>query len=285
MPVGDGRGGAHVTAGSPAGPFSACATCARSSATGSGVVSRLTPARPAKCGRRRSQLRRHPRETLGLVGESGSGKSTLARTVMGLVPGDGRQRHARRPRARSACAAAEWRPLRAAHADDLPGPGSSLSPRFPGLVPPARALPHQQGAAWSTRSSVDELLDDGRRSPPSRPTSTRTSCRAGRRGASRSRGRWPCVPTCSSPTSRRPAWTCPQRPASSTSCVTCGTGSASPTSSSRHDLNVVGLLRRPDRRDVRRPAGGDRPRRPAVDIPVIRRRMRCSRALPSRTLT
>ena len=49
-------------------------------------------------------------EVLGLVGESGCGKSTLARTILQLVPDDGRRGHPERAQPRRGVAGARCSP-------------------------------------------------------------------------------------------------------------------------------------------------------------------------------
>ena len=91
-----------------------------------------------------------PGEIFGLVGESGCGKSTLARVVAGLDAGDDRPKF---------CDGGRARP-RAAPADDLPGPFSSLNGRWRVgriVAEPIRVHHLRKGRAVAQR--VVELLE------------------------------------------------------------------------------------------------------------------------------
>ena len=141
----------------------------------------------------------YPGETVAIVGESGSGKTTLARAVNGLVPlaggevwFDGTPLHEN----------PDWHLVRRRVAMMFQDPAGSLSPRKT-----VRDLVLEPFAIHGIR-----LADPppGRSScwPPRGWTAisspaTRTSCPAGRRGASAWRVRWRSTRRWCWPTSRR----------------------------------------------------------------------------------
>ena len=100
-------------------------------------------------------------QTLGLVGESGCGKTTVGRTILNLLPPSGGKvlfegrdlEHARRAR--------EWRSLRRADADHLPGP-DGVAERAPHGRPDPRGAvrdPQARRRARWRRVWVGELLE------------------------------------------------------------------------------------------------------------------------------
>ncbi len=222
-------------------------------------------------------------ETLGLVGESGSGKSTLARTVMGLVPAtggsaslDGRELVGLGRR--------EWRPLRRRIQMIFQDPELEPVAAVPRVVPAPGALRHQQGPA---RPAV-ERGRAARHGRPLRRAGRQVPARAvGRAGAPRLHRAGP------GPASRSAL----RRRADGRSRRVGGgehpqphEGSAGPPRPHLRPHHPRSqrrrVLRRPHRRDVRRPA---RSRSVSATgswrIPGIRTRRRCSRAPPSPTPT
>ena len=169
--------------------------------------------------------------TLGIVGESGSGKSTTLHQILDLTaPQAGfdrgarrRRRHARPGAAGGRCAATcRW-------CSRIPSPRWTRGSRS-SMCSQNRCRP-----TASTRSGIDdrvaELLGHRRVAPRATRAGTRPSSPAARSSASASPARWRCSRRSSPSTNRCRRWTCRSRPASSTCCSTCRSGSGWPTCS------------------------------------------------------
>ena len=152
-------------------------------------------------------------KTLGIVGESGSGKTTLALTLMRLLP----------PGARIASGSmrfegeelldksdAEMRAIRGKRmAMILQDPMASLNPLFTVGDQIAETLRAHEGmprrGAWTRARELLAAVNIA--APERRVSEYRTSCRAGCASGWSAPSPSPAGHGCSSPTSRRRAWT------------------------------------------------------------------------------